>query len=253
MTKPPVKTPRKPKQPKVSKAVKKYVKNAIVHNPEIETKYATAGQPYTNFNSFISNTAEMYAVIPKINQGSKAYERQGLKIEPVSCILDFQVGLADQARSGALIYDIYVLESVKFRDINEFIYAGDVKFLATGDSTECKQYAGDSQDGMMPVYKPTFKLVKHIRGVIAKNVGDQNNDTTAGNSPNLGKGGVGLHRIKVPMPKTLKYDNETTGAWPTNKCLMWCIGYTHVDGSTPDYVNQDLTVTVRNHFWYKDA
>jgi len=53
----------------------------------------------------------------------------------------------------------------------------------------------------------------------------------------------------------LKYeaDGTTTPVYPNNDAPFWCFGYAKVDGTGPDVVTQNVTVTTQCSMTYKDA
>jgi len=60
--------------------------------------------------------------------------------------------------------------------------------------------------------------------------------------------------FRVPLPKTLKYDDVINGnLFPTNAAVYFAVGYEYVDGSVPDVVNTNMRTTITYGLTYTDA
>jgi len=225
----------------------------------LETKFVNAnGLSNVPFNSGISSsTLEFYSLIPSITRGSGSWQLLDNSLVPLSITTHFHIALSNVARSQNLVVDLFLLEN---KNIKTFpaLAGSTVRILKTGQATETQNYNGLIQDSSLPIQTNDFKVLKHYKFQLASNVGNANSDVISGNSPNL-PGGLSYKRItytyKNVARNKLMYtpDGSTGPIYPNNTAPFWCLGYSKVDGSSPDITQQNVTVTTTCQMTYKDA
>lgn len=247
---------------KPTKALKSIVTRVAqgVMNKELETKYASAPHQGIAFNSIISAySSEAYSVLPPISvqtSGMQTYNRTGNEITPLRLSMDIMVAINTVTRSCAFRVDLFVLTR---KDTKYFptiaVNSTQPKMFTTGTSTGINGYNGNNTDAMYRYNLNEFTFLKHKTFMLAGNVGLPNNDTTAGNSPNLLPGCVKHLKFTIPCPKTLKYDENpsTAATYPMNYAPFFLIGYSKVDGTGPDTGNASIVASWVTGLTFKDA
>lgn len=223
---------------------------------ELETKYVT-GDSISNisFNSSIDLASEFRSLIPTLMTGNGNWLRQGNQVTPITIRTDFYICLAPYTRTQNLVVNLWLLENRSLKNFDQLIQTSNsnVRFLKSGASSITQQYNGNLNESNLPIYNEQFKLLKHYQFQLTSNVGLSEGDTTAGNAPNIGKSESYKHiKFIYDSPKVLKY-NTPGDTYPSNCAPFWCIGYAKVDGSSPDFVNQNIVVTTNCSMTYKDA
>ena len=208
------------------------------------------------FNSAITSSAlEFFSLIPPITRGNGSWQMQENSLQPLRITTTWHIGLTNVSRSQNLVVDLYLLQNKNIKFFPS-LSGSTVKILKTGQSTETQAYNGQIQDAAQPVQTNDFTLLKHYRFHLCSNVGFSNGDTTNGNAANLG-GSMSYKRITYTYKhkSPLKYtpDGATGPIYPNNAAPFWCLGYSKVDGTAPDIVNQNVTVTSSTMMTYKDA
>jgi len=267
------KNTRKPRRPrrmgkkplvKLMKAVATKVSNA-----GLETKYVADTFAAIPFNSNISSNSELYSCYPLLGGGANTYQRVGIDVTPMRVKNTWVVSINNIARSENLYVDIFVMIDKNNRyypNIASGVTSPNgPQLLRSGSSFgtgAVQQYNGYNTDSFKMINRERYTLLKHFRFQLAANVGLANNDTTAGNAPNL-PGGLSCKTISyvVDTPKQLRYNPQGPGSsptpgvpdYPSNHAPFWCLGYSKVDGTAPDLLNQSITVSHITEMIYKDA
>jgi len=236
------------------KGIKAVVNRTL--NSKLETKFVSADNlSNINFNSGISSSSvEFYSLIPSITRGTGSWQMMDNSITPLTIKTTWHIGLSALARTQNLVVDLYLLQNKNVKTYPS-LAGTSVAFLKQGQSGEVQNYNGYIQDGNQPINTALFTLLKHYRVHLASNVGLSNADTTSGNAPNIG-GSMSYRRITYiyKHKSPLKYTPGGSGPlYPNNTAPFWCLGYSKVDGSTPDSANQNITVTTNCQMFYKDA
>lgn len=238
---------------KAAYEVQKIVKRAI--NTQLENKFVTGGGLINvAFNLGIGGPSEFYSIIPPIGRGNGSWQLLDNELKPLNINTRFTVCLSNVSRSQNLIVTLFILKHKRFRSFPALVAGSDARILKTGASSETQQYNGFISDADLPINTNTFTLLKKYRFSLVSNVGLSNGDVTNGNAPNM------LSCVKhivynYKRKAALKYkpDGSLSAIYPENDAPFWCIGYSKVDGSAPDAVQQNITVTTQCSMSYQDA
>jgi len=256
----------------LKRKAKKYVKRALskkpimkmmkqvatkVVNSNLETKYVTNTFNNIAFNSAITSGTEQYAMYPLLGPGTNTWQRVGIDVTPIRVKNTWVVSLASVNRSENLYVDLFCLIDKNHRFYPDVVASGAPFFLRTGDATAgtgIQTYNGFNTDAFKMINKERYTLLKHFRFQLASNVGKANNDTVAGNSPNVALQSAKTLSYIVDAPKILRYDPTNNSAnYPNGHAPFWVLGYSKVDGTAPDVLNQSVTVSHITEMIYKDA
>jgi len=228
-----------------------------------ETKVAVAA-PYNsssgNLNSYvyfsqdITGTAETYALIPPVAQGTDDHQRIGDQISPTSLTVKGNISLSRELTfSTQLIADIYFLTSKQVK--SETVYGGvpiTSMFIDAGGGLA--SYDGTVRNSQLPLNQDDFTLIKHKRFKFEKPSGSLNNAAFS----NVGAQSLGIGcydwTVKVPLPKTLKYATAANTV-PQNAYPFMVIGYHFADdnGMTVQTGTRLVSCTAQSTLYYKDA
>lgn len=248
----------KKRAPRARKPLMKLMKQVAVKvsNAGLETKYVVNTFNNINFNSIVSSGSEQYSLYPKLGPGTNTWERVGLDITPMRCKNTWVVSLAPATRSQNVYVDLFCLIDKNYRYYPQVVAAGAPAFLRTGTSagSGTQQYAGLNTDGFQMINKERYTLLKHFRFQLASNVGLANGSTVTGDAPNVANQSVKTISYIVDTPKQLRYQPGQTGPdYPNGHAPFWVLGYSKVDGTAPDLINQNVTVSHITELIYKDA
>jgi len=231
---------------------------------ELETKYVSAVQNEITFNSGInSGFSEMYSLIPACQppaspiQMAGDWQRANNDVTPISVRTNwtFTLSSGDPNRSVNIIGVLYCLQHKSIRHFNDLgtaFPASGPSFLKSGNSGQVQLFNGFPSDLSQPVNIENFTLLHKRTFHLQKNVGNANGDTTSGNSPNQSPN-VFQHSYTVKAPKQYRYSPGSGEIYPQGHAPFWVAGYCHVDGSAPDVLNRDLTVSWNTSMVFKDA
>lgn len=251
---------RKARRPRVAaKPLMKLMKQVAttVSNAGLETKYVVNTVGNLAFNSGITLGTEQYSLYPKLAEGPGTFERIGLDITPIRVKNTWVVSLAPLNRTENLYVDLFCLIDKNFRHYPDVVSSGAPFFLRTGASgsaSNTQTYNGNNTDCFRMISKERYTLLKHFRFQLTSNVGKANDDTTLGNAPNVALSSAKTISFIVDTPKQLRYQpGEPTAVYPNGHAPFWCLGYSKVDGSAPDVLNQSVNVSHISEMIYKDA
>lgn len=230
-------------------------------NALIESKYVANSINNIIFNSAITAGSELYSLYPKLAQAAPAntWERNGIDVTPMRVKNTWIVSLAPVNRSVNVIVDLWLLIDKNFRYYPDVVAAGKPNFLRCGNSSgvgAVQGYNGYNTDGFRMINKERYTLLKHFRFQLASNVGNANGSTLTGNAPNVANQSVKTIEYVVDTPKQLRYgtDDPAVGReYPNGHAPFWCLGYSMVDGTPPDVLNQSITVSHLTDMIFKDA
>jgi len=245
-------------KPKTAKAVVSLVKSVLAN--EIETKFVSTTVANTAFNSEITN-ADIITILPPLQQLDSsnvgaAWQRSGTKISPKSLTLNCQWQLTPVARSTAVVVHYFILTSKIFKSMNSISGVQMGRLLRTGAASLAEPFNGYINNTFLPINDQEFNVIKRGHFVLQKNTGTVQDDTTAGNQP-LVNPVCKIMKFKIPLPAKLTYDQDgglpRTVVYPNGYAPFLVFGYTHQDGTVPDMLNQDVTLTARSNMWFDDA
>lgn len=248
--------------PKSKKATVALIKSVI--SREEETKFVSETRQFrVTHNSGITNGDIIYG-LPKLLQDEgdgAAWQRMGMKVSPKQNYLDCYVSLSDVERSGAIEVFWWVLTHKTQKSMFQLNATGGVDmttFLRTGEASTTVSFNGTTDTCTLPVNNAKFNVIKKGTFKLGKNTGQVQDSITLGNQP-LYSAISKRWRIVLKAPKKLVYEQDLsppgsrTVFYPSGYAPFLVIGYVHQNQTTPDVLNQDISVTVRASMFYDDA
>jgi len=218
----------------------------------LETKFTQSSTGNVVFNSAINNGfTEMYSLIPPVAEGTGSWQRLDQTVRPVNIRTNWHIALGTPNRSMNVRCVLYCLQSKSIKHYPDLsVFTSGPAMLKSGVSDTPTIYNGNIGAEDLPVDTRAFRLLKCFKFNLIANVGTPNGDTTAGNSPNA-----------MPSYKNLSYTYKcrsqlkynSLGTYPNGHAPFWVLGYSHTDGTVPDVLNSDLSVSFVSQMTYKDA
>jgi len=222
----------------------------------LELKFTSSGTQATlpTFNSIISSYAECYPCVPQVVPGLTSWTRQGNQITPSKLELVINVGLTSVNRSIAIRAHVFVMSLKKINRFTEILSLGGQPLLFNNGNGSTVGYDGLPTTPLLKWNFEQFTLHHHKSVVLLANVGLPNQDTTAGNAPNVSPSAITKQfRFRMKPPKKLLFDENGAYGYPNNYAPFFAIGYEKLDGTPPDTTNQNVTASWANNLWYYDA
>ena len=248
----------------VSKKATVALIKAVVAREE-ETKFVSQTRQFrVTHNSGITNGGDIIPALPKLIQDEgegASWQRMGMKVSPRTTYVDCYVSLSDVERSCALEVFWFLLTHKSQKSIPQLNLAGGVdmtEFLKTGEASRTVAFNGTTDTCTLPVNNAMFTVLKKGTFKLGKNTGQVQDSITVGNQPLYG---AISHRWRIPIkaPKTLTYNQDAgpvgsrTQEYPLGFAPFLVFGYVHQNQTSPDTLNQDISVTIRNAMYYDDA
>lgn len=248
--------------PRTKKATVALIKSVVAK--EEETKFVSQTQQFrVTHNSSITN-GDIIPCLPELRQDEgdgASWQRLGMKVSPRAHYVDCYVSLSDVERSGAIEVYWYVLTH-KSQKYTPLLNAGGgvdmTEFLKTGEFSRTTAFLGTTDRVSLPVNNAMFSVLKRGSFMLGKNTGQVQDSITVGNQPLYGAI-CKKWRIKLSPPAKLTYNQDAgvvgarTQFYPLGYAPFLVFGYVHQNQTTPDTLNQDISVTVRNSLYYDDA
>lgn len=189
---------------------------------------ASIGNNMTVFNATVNSTADYYPVIPAISQGVGENQRVGNRITPTSCYMDLVVSIrCDTATSAHITPRVFVVsdKSVKSQSLQ-----AEINFTSLLDGGGSPQsYLADLKSALTPLN--TLQFTKHHdkQFMLAKTyaTGPTLANINVGDQYDVSSVITRRMRLKIPLPKTLLYDNNLD-IWPSNAAVWFAIGFTNM-------------------------
>jgi hypothetical protein len=217
-----------------------------------ETKFVLKAAGALGFNSAINGGfTEMYTLIPPVAAGDGTFERLDDCLQPLNIRTNWHIALTHADRSMNIRCVLYCLQDkrVKYYPDLGATTTGPA-FLKSGVSDTPTIYNGNIGSEDLPVNNKEYTLLKCFKFNLIGNVGLPNGDQTAGNSPNAMPSYKNLS-YTYPIKSQLKYSENAL--YNNGHAPFWVLGYSHTDGTVPDVLNQDLSVSYVTQMTYKDA
>lgn len=231
---------------------------------------------------------DMLPLVPAIPQGNDEWQRNGRKVTPVKCKVDVSLtfpqvdyGVSspppESLLANAIYAVIYIVRSKTQKSWVNFAASQEWQSLLDDGQGHAQAFgklipdaanpgtnfiATDMSLLQYPIETSHYTLVRKKVVKLVRNVGNVR-DGVPGDAPNMSQSfWRGSFKYRLP---TLQYDDTKdaqTGNRPTNANLMICFGYVFADNLTSENAlatggvtssAQLLSVTCRNHVWYKDA
>jgi len=210
----------------------------------------------TNFNSGINSTGDAKKLVPSIGQGTGDYQRIGDQVTALSMKLKGaivynpsvgQYGTYANSRLGVRMMIVQPRQFTNLADVQASASTWMAFLLKKGGTTVgftgtlSDLWAPINSDGIIKYYDKVFYL-------------DSPYQVTAIGSQNMkGSTRIFSHSIKL-RNKRLLFDASIDGGLnATNYAPVLIVGYTHMDGSTPDVTTTAISVSYDTIFNYEDA
>lgn len=231
----------------------KYVAEDLVIPGSILPSLAT----FQQFSSAITGTGELYACIPRINQGVDDYQRVGNSIQPVSCHVDGLLNVTTSDNSYAVDYvaHVFVLQAVAVKNlanlssvpIGQLFENGAGGYISADGTTKMSKY---------PINRTDFKVLHHRRVRLTKCWGQTNGigGSLATTLATQDSQNTGNYRFRLPikLPKKLKYD-VASQQYPSNSAPFLCIAWEQNDYAGDSAPITSIYAQARVHLRYKDS
>jgi len=247
---------------KLSKPMKKAVVKLI--QGQAEKKFDTRRNPYSPgllqtliagpINGFATDVSSFQPILPPLAQGITVSSRIGDRVRPTSCTLEICVStLGTNNNSFDTMARIMVISDKGIRSYDDMTVS-NINYnslLDTGDSGPI-QYVGDAHDNFFNINPRMFTTHFDKCYHLSKTQGLNTNSFTVTNGTIVSQAQNNFIklRIKVPVPKILKYDEETA-VNPTNFAPLLCVGFANMDGTQiqPNFLCMNWVCTL----FYEDA
>lgn len=236
--------------------------NKIV-NRKIETKFKIDApynhntnqtlEDFVQFSTAITSTNEIYALIPKVSQGTDDYQRVGQTIQPKSLKVNIQCALGT-ANSSQIVVDFFFCTAKNVKDVKLTNQLLTANLLNDGQGNNIA-YDGTSYTAMCPVNSSEFTLIKRKRVILRKGGYDYNTLYSGGGpSTDTMTYNSAMFSVKIPLPKKLTYLTAGDLA-PTNAFPFMMVGFHAIDqyGGTALTPTLPLYVQAQSQLYFKDA
>ena len=191
----------------------------------------------TPFSQAITSTGEFYSLLPQMALGEEEGQMRGARIMPTSLVVDFGICLDNNAtNSQDLTAHLFCLTQNNIKSYNQ---VGSMTHLFLRDPTVTSPglttyFDGSFQNGMLPVDTRAFKVLAHKKIHFKKGFGVSVEGATSGSVLGVYCPGQTVKhvRVKVKVPKVLKYQEDTSSTiepYPSNFNPIWCLGWVYND------------------------
>lgn len=241
----------------LTQAVNKIVNRKIETKFKIDAPYNyTTNQTledFVQFSTAITSTNELFALIPKVSQGTDDYQRVGQTIQPKSLKVNIQCALGT-ANSCQIVADFFFLTAKNVKDIKltNQILTGNLLNDGQGGNIP---YDGTSYTAMCPINSSEFTLIKRKRVILRKGGYDYNTMYSGGGpATDTMTYNSAMFSVKIPLPKKLTY-LTAADLQPTNSFPFMMVGFHAID----NFGNIALTPTIplyvqaQSQLYFKDA
>lgn len=229
---------------------------------------------------------DILPLVPKVQQGTNEFQRVGRKIAPSKCRVDIALTFPDVEQGNTLpsnlhnaaeIYAVmYVLRSKVIKNWDTYATTTEYQNLLDNGAGQSQAFGFIQNPGtgsafwttnssflQYPIESSHYTLLKKKVVKLVRNTGGMFDGAGwATNSPQ--SAWRGSFSYKLP---TLYYDDTPLTvpiAYPTNTNVMLAVGYVFANNLNAEAVDPDgaetqftppqlLSITVRNHIWFKDA
>jgi len=212
---------------------------------------------FTAFSSAITGTGEIYAALPRTDQGVDEHNRIGDSLNPVSCTVHLDLTAPTFGNNNSIdkTVHIFLLQCTSVKDMDNFSAVPITSLLEDGNGSNTS-FNGTVQNAMMPVNRKNFQVLKHKKFRLVKGFGKPNGSsgtdpaglTDSAITPSASYKHLAM---RVKLPKKLKYSAHGS-KYPTNAAPFLVIGWTNnwqVD-TAPNVI--DLYVSGRVEMKFKD-
>lgn len=248
---------------KPSKFLKRTIQQMISKNVEDKEAFLSTGTSLVYCNSGINSNDDLFQVVPFINNGSTEQHRIGDSIRAKSLVIKGYIQLQKDQTFGdvankRVAVRLMVLGSKRFKEYNQMKnqFGTSAGFLLKRGNTSVG-FNGYINDLWTPIngeeYVKYYDKVHYLsQDYVAQQVGSTT--PTVVWSQDISKG-IKFFTIRIPVKgKKMLYDSAIGNQESaTNWCCGLCLGYAHLDGSSPDVLETRVGICYDSYFTYEDA
>jgi len=205
---------------------------------------------FTGFTSGITSTAEIYSLLPIVNQGSDSFQRLGDNIRPTRLNVKLNIAAyGSYLKSFDQTVYVWFLTCDAVKTISNFSAMPITQMLDNGQGAAIP-FDGTSMVALQPLNKKVFKLLKLTKKRIIINLAGSNISQTMTDKTHT------HHSLSfnIPVPKVLQYNNYND-PYPQNYAPVMVIGFVDNTDSGDTAPGSGYTVMVEGSvgLYYKDA
>lgn len=227
----------------------KAVKKVLSANTETKEAYfASSPDTLTTFNSGINSSGDQLQIIPTVNKGTSEHNRIGDQIMAQSLNvrghIRYSPSNAVNDNGRANICCRLMIVSLKLRPSYPDVTGGSAylsQLLKKGGATS--GFTGILSDLYAPINTDLFTVHKDKKFYLTQPMMIQ--PPTSGLSSGFQDLSdiVRFFNFNIKMKKKLLYDDSVNGGiTPTNVGPFMCLGYSYLNGASPDTVSQNVSM-----------
>lgn len=241
---------KKTAKPKAKGNFKKKVLKVL--HEQAEDKIGFASQTATNYNGTIDSTTEFYDILPSIAQGSDTNARIGDQLRGKSLVVKGHICLSlstdtdSNSRIGVRLMMISNKMGPSYYS-NENNTALD-RLLSNHGSAQ--KFNGDVLSLYLPINREIWTV--HYDKIHYLSIAQlYHSSATDVEVTRDTRYTTKFFTVKIPCRKLLRYGDGQ--AWPSNFRPRFCLGYAHLDGSSADTVETQVSATWISSFKFEDV
>lgn len=241
--------------------LRNYIKAVVGKQAEIKKAYTSTGNSLVKFNAGIDSVGDLNKILPNISQGVAENERIGNQIRAKSLNIRgyMKLDINDVADSTTLTHVVVRMMVVTFKVAPSWQDAQTLSskigtLLKKGGTTSA--FAGNIQDLYADINTDVFTVHYDKKFYLKQDyvnvAGASAPSTTIAQDTSKT---VKFFNINVKCKnKLLRYDQSVNSdVMPTNFAPILLMGYSYLDGSSPDVVNTKVGLCYDAQFNYTDA
>ena len=228
---------------------KKKVMSIIHSRAEDRTAYKTSD--YT-FNSGINSVSELYSIMPPVTQGSDSGNRTGNQVtgKYIDVKGHLQMLITNTLDVDCRIGVRLLIMTPKSTDYSTGTIHPNLLYMLDAGNTNT-QFNGLVEDLYLPIDRNYYTV--HFDKVYFMNIAQivaSSGSPTAGWVSRDTANTIKFFHKRIPIKRIIKYGDSL--AYPMNCNPIICLGYAHLDGSTPDTVQTQVYMKYLAKFCYED-
>ena len=211
---------------------------------------------FVAFSSAITSTAEIYAALPALIQGTDEHQRIGDRLNPISCTvkLRLETPTANSLQSCDKDVHVWLLDPVEVKSLDNYTAIPILQLLDKGDGTNTS-FDGTIGRTLLAPNGKAFRVLHHKVVRLVKGFGNPigTTGTNVGSTDSVVTPSRHFANLsmRVRLPKTLKYDSSSA-VYPTNAAPFFVIGFVNNSETNGATNLVDLYVQGRTSMKYKD-